>query len=487
MKGFRSSLALSFAQRYSVSAIQLVAMVVIARLLTPAEIGAFAVGFALIAFLQTLCESGIESYLIQERELTDERIRTAFTVALIWSWCLALALAWAHEVIGQWLAEPSVGRLLLALSVVFIVLPMQVLVVALLRRKMAFGVLYVIGTAAAFLSATTAILLASLGWGFMALAWAAVVETLTTVVIAWRWRVDVPRRLLGLSDWRRVAAFAGWAAPASGLNGLTKLTAAVATGRLLGLEAAGLLNRARRVVDVFSEGVLQAVAPVALPALAAHQREGKSLRTAYLLKVAIISGAAWPFFLFMALTAHLVVPVLLGSQWDEAIPLTRTLCLMGLALPFHVADSKFLIVLGRMRAYLWTQMAQQLLNVVLIVGAALVSVQLVAVALAFGKLLKVLMTNAVLSRELDYGLAELGTACARSVGVTAVSAIVPAALLLIGYGSGAEGPFLGLVAAALGFATGWLAGVLVLNHPLRVEIVHGWRHARTYLAVRNSA
>jgi O-antigen/teichoic acid export membrane protein len=480
MQGFRSSLALSFAQRYSVAAIQLVSMVVIARLLSPAEIGIFAVAFTLVAFLHAFCESGIANYVIQERELTPDRTRTAFTLGLISCWFMALLLASAHGAIGRSLGDPRVGSAVLALSATFLVLPITIPVVALLRRRMAFGVLYVVGTVGALVSAATAILLAGLGVGFMALTWAAVAEAVVTAAAASLCRVSLPRGpLVGLREWRRVAAFGGQAAAASGLNGLGNLVANLATGRMLGFDAAGLLNRARRVVGLFSDGVLQAVTPVALPALAPlhHRDDGTSaLKTAYLKKVAAISGTAWPFFLFVALTAHLLVPVLLGGQWDAAVPLVRALCLAGVVLPFHVADGAFMIALGRVRAYMWIQAAQQLVSVVTILIACLISVEAVALALAFGKLVKAALAKAVLGRELGFTAGELAAACRKSLGLTVASAVGPATLLLLWPEPGAS--VAGLAGAAAGSACGWLVGVLVVDHPLKREVEAGWKQVR---------
>jgi len=93
----RRSLALSFAARATTSLVTLGASMILARLLTPAETGIYAVGFAVMMLLEMLREFGVGSYLIRERELDRGKIRAAFTVTLLLAWCPGGALVAASR------------------------------------------------------------------------------------------------------------------------------------------------------------------------------------------------------------------------------------------------------------------------------------------------------------------------------------------------------------------------------------------------------
>ena len=73
---------LSFVTRLSVAVITLISSIVIARLLTPAEMGVYAIGLTLRALLDVFREFGIGNYLVQEKQLTREKVRAAFSVTL---------------------------------------------------------------------------------------------------------------------------------------------------------------------------------------------------------------------------------------------------------------------------------------------------------------------------------------------------------------------------------------------------------------------
>ena len=92
MSKTRRAVYLSAVARYSDMIVQFVSVMVIARLLTPEEIGIFSISIAVIALAQTLREFGLGAYVVQERELDRARIRSAFGVALVLAWAIALLI-----------------------------------------------------------------------------------------------------------------------------------------------------------------------------------------------------------------------------------------------------------------------------------------------------------------------------------------------------------------------------------------------------------
>jgi O-antigen/teichoic acid export membrane protein len=78
----RRSLFLSFAQNYTGMLITIPSIMILARFLTPAETGIFSVAMAVTNLTHVLRDFGVGGYLIQEREITREKIRAAFTIAL---------------------------------------------------------------------------------------------------------------------------------------------------------------------------------------------------------------------------------------------------------------------------------------------------------------------------------------------------------------------------------------------------------------------
>ena len=83
MTGIRRAFLWASAGRYIVMAINLVTTVIMARLLAPGEYGVSALGTAVLGIAEAIRALGGGAYLIQQKELASENIRTTFTVSLI--------------------------------------------------------------------------------------------------------------------------------------------------------------------------------------------------------------------------------------------------------------------------------------------------------------------------------------------------------------------------------------------------------------------
>src|SRR5687768_5304857 len=115
----RRSLFIQFLNSYSGTAIAFVSVVILARLLTPQEIGVFSVCMAFVGFLHTLRDFGIGAYLLQERHLDKEILRSAYGLALLFAWSAGGILALSSGAVADFFHEPGVRSVTLVLALNF--------------------------------------------------------------------------------------------------------------------------------------------------------------------------------------------------------------------------------------------------------------------------------------------------------------------------------------------------------------------------------
>lgn len=111
MISIRKAVIISFAENYSTMFIGIIGIMLIARLLTPAEIGIYSVASAVTGIAQMMRDFGVSNYLIQERELTRERIQTALTIAIITSWAAGGILYFSSSWVAVFYDEPGLADL----------------------------------------------------------------------------------------------------------------------------------------------------------------------------------------------------------------------------------------------------------------------------------------------------------------------------------------------------------------------------------------
>ena len=88
----RRSIAWTFSEQTFQFGLQFASSVIIARLLTPDEMGIFILALAVATILTSLRTFGVNNYLMREAELDQQKIRSAFGMMLVISWTLGLLL-----------------------------------------------------------------------------------------------------------------------------------------------------------------------------------------------------------------------------------------------------------------------------------------------------------------------------------------------------------------------------------------------------------
>src|SRR5690554_620249 len=111
MASVRRAVIYSSLGRYLLMFIGLISSMIIARLLTPSEIGVFAVASSLVMIMAEFRVLGANAYLIREKELTNEKIRSSYGLTLLVSWFMGLAIiASAFPLAGFFEIKEQIGR-----------------------------------------------------------------------------------------------------------------------------------------------------------------------------------------------------------------------------------------------------------------------------------------------------------------------------------------------------------------------------------------
>ncbi len=477
MSRVRISLLWSFAQRYLGLAIGLVSTVVLARLLTPAQIGVFSLCAALVSVGSAVRDFGVGEYLVQEKDLTPAKMKGAFAVAIVMAWGVAALLFALQGLVAHYYAEPGVGEILRVLCLNMLLLPLVSPAMALLHREMAFRQLFVVQTGSAAVHATTSIVLAGLGQGFMSLAWANVASTVALILLVSWYR---PRQSWLLPSFRQARPIWSYGLMFSGtgvLNSISGNVHELVIGRQFGFTALGLFSRAVGLVDQFYGNLSAAIQRVATPALAAEHRAGAELRALYARSVAIFTSMAWPFLGFVAWMAPQLIDVLLGPQWQAAVPLAATVAVGSMFMALWALAPNLLSATGHVKRRLQTAAVAAPIQIVAVVAASFFSLQAVALALAAVWVSKLTLYSFHVQAVIGFGPLDLGRAVWPSfllaVPTWAALALAAAAAQALGGAAWVQ-----LVMAAAAAVLVWLVCLWGSGHATAVELrraVANWR------------
>jgi O-antigen/teichoic acid export membrane protein len=422
--------------------------VVLARLLTPADFGAVAVGLAFVMFVNLFSDGGLGAGLIRRAEPPDRRELQALS-ALQVSVAAGLALAVAA-------AAPLFGRTGWVTAVVVAAAPLLALQIPgriVLERALEYRRLAAVEVVQVLVLNAWALCWVVAGAGVWGLA-TATPPRAAVGVLAMAWATPAGRAWPRFS-WRRIRHLVGfgvrfqtvtavWLLREQGLN------AAVAA--VAGVSTLGLVSVARRLLEV-PQLLLQSLRRVSYPAMS--QLVARRESVAPLLERAVALSAVGGGLLVTGLAgaAPGLVPGLFGEQWRSAAVLLPPACL-GLAVggAVSVACEGYLYAVGDAAAVL----RSGLLQAAVLFGVALPLLSVLGVrAVGLAWLAAYLVEAVTLGRAVHR---HSGARVGRSLAVPVAAALVGGtAGLLVTAALGAD-----LVAGLAGGAAASVAFVLVL-------------------------
>lgn len=484
MSSVRRSLAFSLADSYLGVILQLASTLIISRLLTPTEIGIFSVAAVLAALASTFRDFGVAEYLIQEKNLTPEKIRAALTANIAISWLMAVLLFASSGAVADFYDQPGIAEVMRILSVSFLLIPFGAVTMAYFRRELNYRPIFIAGLLANITSFVVAVTAALAGLGYLSLAWSSLASTIVIVIVSVIARPKDFPRWPGLKGLREVAQFGKHASGIYFVGQIGKSAPEAVIGRVLDMASVAFFSRANGLIEIFHKTVLRAAGPVCLPYFSQAARVNQETRIGYLRATSLLTGVGWPFFLYIGLLAYSAIRLLYGPQWMESVQLAQILCLAAiLELPYYLAG-EVMIAEGRIDQSNRLQFLVQSLRIatlVLVFPFGLTGACWGLVAAAFGG---ALISHRFLYRIIGLRFSDVIQACSSSAYIALVS-ILPVLLVVFYTDQTEENFLLVFVGCSALMAVSWLLAIKVFAHPFWFEIILITSKLRAKLSPKN--
>jgi len=361
----------AFALRGSSQLLTMVRLVILARLLAPADFGMVGIALLIIAILEAFSQTGLAPALIQRRGGIAEHLDTAWTVSLVRGLVLftILYLTAPHSALFFKIPEASLVIRLIGLSLLFNGL--SNIGIVHFHRELDFKRQFIhqlCGTITDFLVAVTVALLYRNVWALVA---GVLAGDLVRLVVSYLIHPYRPKLRLHLARLRELLGFGKWISGSTVLAFIGSTVDSLAVGRLLGPAALGHYRVAFQISSVPFSEVAQVVGRTAFPAYAKVQDNGALLRRFYL-KIMKLTGMVYlPAAACVVLFAHEFTAAILGDQWLPMVPALRILAVMGLFKSVIAGGGPLFVGSGRPHYEFRIQLARCAFMVLLIYPATL--------------------------------------------------------------------------------------------------------------------
>jgi O-antigen/teichoic acid export membrane protein len=336
--------------RIAVELVLLGSMVVLARLISPAEFGMFAIVVIVQELAMSMPMEGIGSALVQRKSIDRVHLQAGLALSLLVAVVLTVVTLVLAETVVQSVYGQRTAWLIELATPWFLVCAVYAVPTAVLRRRLDFGRLSRLDLANNVVRAAVSIALAAGGMGAEALVLGNFVGCLACLVavlayspVPWpRWNRAAVADLLPYGGPAALAVVA-WTGFRNGDYAIV--------GARLGAAQAGFYWRGYQLAVEYQKKIGVLMTQMAFPVLArsASPEEMFALRQRM---VRLLTVVLFPMLTLLVVLAPVVVPWLFGAEWTPAVLPTQILAAGGAATLVADAAGSALMAEGRSRALL---------------------------------------------------------------------------------------------------------------------------------------
>lgn len=309
---------------------QFAALMITARLLTPADFGKVAMIMGVVGVIGIFRDLGLTAATVHTPAIDHAQVNTLFWInALAGLAITGVGIALA-PVVAALYHDDSLLPLCMALALGFVINSLCAQHGALLQRRLEFVTLARLQLIGAAVNGALAALMALSGFGIWALIWPLLASNLLVTLLHWqacRWRPSRPaydRSAKPMIHFGKNLILFGL------LDFVAHNLHNVMLGRYAGAAQVGYYNRAFNLLQMLTGYVQEPASRVTSPLLSRLRHDPEAFRRQYLGVVRIIAYLMSLIAMLVFLCAPELVQILFGAQWHASVEVLQILALGAL-------------------------------------------------------------------------------------------------------------------------------------------------------------
>ncbi|MCC5827187.1 oligosaccharide flippase family protein [Alkalimonas sp.] len=344
-------------------ALALISTIVIARILTPDEIGRYAVISAIAMIFSEFKQLGAGIYLVKSKTINVDVISKAFGLTFIISFFLGCTVLIASYPISYFYGLDGALYIMIIYSLTFFASPFVTIPTALMTREMNFHALRNISILSKVSNLVFSVVFVYLGFSFYSLAIGYLCGFLVQLVmVTTLYSVSsfpVKPKFTGLGS---ILSLGLYTSAAGFFRKSSMIVPDLIIGKQGNFNDVALFSRGLGFSSFLSQTIRSAISPVSLPYLSKRNREGADLAKDYILGSKLYNALAMPVLFVGAIISLPSIRFLFGPQWDDAAPIASLLMFWAAIKSLNFQFASLMITLDKARYVV----IQELGNLVLV-------------------------------------------------------------------------------------------------------------------------
>lgn len=301
-----------------------ISTMVLARVLTPDAFGVVTTLTMVISFAEIFTDAGFQRYIIQhEFKDTDDKDKStnvAFWTNLVMSLLIWAVIAIFAEPLAALVGSPGLGIVLIVACVSIPLAAFSSIQMAVFKRSLDFKSLFYRRLVAVLIPLFITIPLALWLRSYWALVFGTIATNLANAFILTLQSPWKPRFYYDFLRLKEMLSFSIWSVVDAVLIWCTRYIEIFFIGRMLSAYYLGIYKTSMSTVGHFTTLITAAILPVILPSLSRLQSNPAAMRELLIKMQKYLSVLLLPLGFGIFMFSGLITDIMLGDQWNEAVP-----------------------------------------------------------------------------------------------------------------------------------------------------------------------
>ncbi|MGB9845756.1 MAG: lipopolysaccharide biosynthesis protein [Methanothermobacter tenebrarum] len=360
---------ISISSRIILLGIQFIGIVVLARLLSPDDFGLIAMAQVFTNLFFVFQDVGLTDATIQASQLNHKIASTLFWINSGIGVLIALIVFILAPFAVMFFKRPQLLPILFAYATIFIFYGLSFQHQALLKRKLKFMQIGIIGVVSYFLATSTAILMAIFGIKYWALVFRDIIAAISYMILSWffcSWRPGCPEKS---EEVKKLVKFGANSVGFYIINYFSNNFDKTIIGKKFGSEPLGFYSRAYYIAATPAGQLSQSLFHVAISTLSKLREDKEKLKKYYYNAISLISFIGMPFSAYIVVMNKELIYLLLGPKWN---PTADLFAILGLSAGLNIiyqTNGWLHVSLGRSDRWLkWGIFSSIILTIGMLIG-----------------------------------------------------------------------------------------------------------------------
>lgn len=338
-------------------------MILMARILTPADYGIVGMLAIFIAISQSLVDSGFSQALIRKQDRSEIDNSTVFYFNIAVGIVMYLILFFSAPLIADFYSEPLLVPITRAIGLSVVFNSLVVVQRALLTVNLDFKTQAKASLVGAVISGAIGISMAYTGFGVWAIVWQQLSNLAIVTILLWILAHWKPIWAYSWKSFKELFGFGSKLAISSIIDTLYKNIYLIVIGKVFNASDLGYYTRASQFAQFPSSNFTGIIQRVTYPILCTLQGDAPKLKDVYRRFLRLSAFIVFPLMVGLAAVAKPLILFLLNEQWAFCIILLQIICFSKMWYPIHAINLSLLQVQGRSDLFLKLEIIQKIIGV----------------------------------------------------------------------------------------------------------------------------